>query len=81
MVFYGNGTIEEQLFRIWSEGLNLFTRSLSGLEIITAELDERISDAIFEDVHTGLENALSEIIDMTEETRDAVEEEQLYDSE
>lgn len=80
VVFYGNGTIEEQLFRIWNDGLNLFTRSLSGLEIITAELNERISDAIFEDVHTGLENALSEIIDMTEETRDAVEEEQLYDS-
>ena len=80
VVFYGNGTIEEQLFRIWNEGLNLFTRSLSGLEIITAELNERISDAIFEDVHTGLENALSEIIDMTEETRDTVEEEQLYDS-
>ncbi|MCI8981970.1 MAG: DEAD/DEAH box helicase family protein [Hungatella sp.] len=80
VVFYGNGTIEEQLFRIWNEGLNLFDRSLSGLEIITAELNERISDAIFEDVHNGLENALSEIIDMTEETRDAVEEEQLYDS-
>lgn len=80
VVFYGKGTIEEQLYRIWNEGLNLFTKSLSGLEIITAELNERISDAIFEDVHTGLENALSEIIDMTEETRDAVEEEQLYDS-
>lgn len=80
VVFYGNDTIEEQLFRIWNEGLNLFNRSLSGLEIITAELNERISDAIFEDVHTGLENAISEIIDMTEETRDVVEEEQLYDS-
>ena len=80
VVFYGNDTIEEQLFRIWNEGLNLFNRSLSGLEIITAELNERISDAIFEDVYIGLENALSEIIDMTEETRDAVEEEQLYDS-
>ena len=31
-------------------------------------------------MHTVFENALSEIIDMTEETRDAVEEEQLYDS-
>lgn len=80
VVFYGNDTIEEQLFRIWNEGLNLFNRSLCGLEIITSELNERISDAIFEDVYTGLENALSEIIDMTEETRDAVEEEQLYDS-
>lgn len=80
VVFYGNGTIEEQLFRIWNEGLNLFNRSLSGLEIITAELNKRISDVIIENVYTGLENALSEIIDMTEETRDAVEEEQLYDS-
>lgn len=80
VVFYGKDTIEEQLFRIWNEGLNLFRQSLSGLEIITAELNERISEAIFEDVHNGLENALSEIIDMTEDTRDAVEEEQLYDS-
>lgn len=79
-VFYGTGTIEEQLFHIWNEGLELFNRSLSGLEIITAELNERISDAIFEDVYNGLENALSEIIDMAEKTRDAVEEEQLYDS-
>lgn len=80
VVFFANGTIEEQLFHIWNEGLSLFTRSLSGLEIITAELNERISDALFDDVYNGLENALSEIIDMTEETRDAVEEEQLYDS-
>ena len=80
VVFFGNDTIEQQLFRIWKEGVKLFNRSLSGLEIITAELNERISDAIFEDVHTGLENALPEIIDMTEEVRDAVEEEQLYDS-
>lgn len=80
VVFLGKGTIEEQLFRIWNEGLNLFTRSLSGLEIITAELNEKISDAIFDDVYNGLENALPDIIDMTEDTRDAVEEEQLYDS-
>ena len=80
VVFYGIDTIEAQLFRIWNEGLNLFKKSLSGLEIITAELNERIADAIYEDVYTGLENALYEIIEMTENTRGAVEEEQLYDS-
>ena len=80
VVFYGKDTIEQQLFRIWNEGLELFNKSLSGLEIITAELNKRISDAIFEDIHTGLENALPEIINITEEVRDAVEEEQLYDS-
>ena len=80
VVLYGIDTIEAQLFRIWNEGLNLFTKSLSGLEIITVELNERISDAIYEDVYTGLENALPEIIELTENARDAVEEEQLYDS-
>lgn len=80
VVFYGIDTIEAQLFRIWNEGLNLFKKSLSGLEIITAELNDRISDAIYDDVYNGLENALPEIIEMTEDTRDAVEEEQLYDS-
>lgn len=80
VVFYGNDTIEGQLFRIWNEGLNLFAKSLSGLEIISSELNERISNAILEDVYTGLDNALPEIIDISEETRDAVEEEQLYDS-
>lgn len=80
VVLYSKDTIEAQLFRIWNEGLNLFKKSLSGLEIITAELNERIADAIYDDVYAGLENALPEIIDMTEDTRDAVEEEQLYDS-
>ncbi|MBD5555495.1 MAG: DEAD/DEAH box helicase family protein [Roseburia sp.] len=80
LVLVAENTIEEQLFRIWNEGLNLFERSLSGLEIITGELNERIEEALQDDVYTGLENAIDGIIDMTEDTRDAVEEEQLYDS-
>ena len=80
VVVYSEETIEEQLFRIWNEGLDIFKRSLSGLEIITGELNECIEDALFADVYNGLENAISDIIDITEDTRDAVEEEQLYDS-
>lgn len=80
LVLVAKDTIEEQLFKIWNEGLSLFERSLSGLEIITGELNERIEEALQDDVYTGLENAIDDIIDMTEDTRDAVEEEQLYDS-
>lgn len=80
IVLYAEDTIEEQLFKIWNEGLSLFERSLSGLEIITGELNGRIEEALKDDVYTGLENAIDDIIDMTEDTRDAVEEEQLYDS-
>lgn len=80
VVIYSEETIEKQLFTIWNKGLELFEKSLSGLEIITAELNERIKDALEEDVYNGLENALEDIIKMTEDTKDAVEEEQLYDS-
>lgn len=80
VVIYSKETIEKQLFTIWNKGLELFEKSLSGLEIITAELNERIKDALEEDVYNGLENALEDIIEMTEDTKDAVEEEQLYDS-
>lgn len=80
VVLYSNNSIEEQLFKLWNEGLDLFKRSLSGLEIITDELNNRIEEALEDDIYNGLENALEDIIDMTEDTRDAVEEEQLYDS-
>lgn len=80
LVVYSEDSIETQLYKIWNEGLNLFEESLSGLEIITGELNERIEEAIEEDVYNGLENSIKDIIEMTEDTRDAVEEEQLYDS-
>lgn len=80
VVFYGRDTIESQLFRIWNEGLDLFQQSISGLEIITAELNEKIADAIRDDVYNGLENAVPEIKELTDDVRDTVEDEQLYDS-
>ena len=80
VVFYSEESIESQLFTIWNKGLDLFQRSLSGLEIITGELNERITEALEDDIYNGLENALDDIVEMTEDTRDAVEEEQLYDS-
>ena len=80
VVLYSEESIESQLFEIWNRGLDLFRKSLSGLEIITGELNERIEEALLDDVYNGLENAIDDIVDMTEDTRDAVEEEQLYDS-
>ena len=80
VVLYGKDTIESQLFHIWNEGLNLFQKSISGLEIITAELNETIANAIRNDVYNGLENTLPEIQELTDKVRDTVEEEQLYDS-
>lgn len=80
IVFYCLGSIEEQLFHIWKKGLGIFGQSLSGLEIITGELNQSIADALEEDIYNGLGNSLTDIIDMMEKARETVEEEQLYDS-
>lgn len=79
VVPYARGTVEEQLFRIWRDGMSLFGQSLSGLEIITGELNKRISDALREDFYHGLENAFDEILETAESMRESVEDEQLFD--
>lgn len=76
---YTENTIEEQLFKIWRDGMQLFTHSLSGMEIITGELNKLLSDALLDDYYNGLSNALPEIIEVMEDMRDAVEDEQQFD--
>lgn len=76
---YAENTIEEQLLKVWRDGMQIFTHSLSGMEIITGELNSMIADALLEDCYNGLANALPDIIDVMEDMRDAVEDEQQFD--
>jgi ATP-dependent helicase HepA len=79
VVIYSENTVEEQLYKIWKDGMMLFTQSLSGLEIITGELNSLIIDALLDDFHNGLTNAFEDILSATEEMREAVLDEQLFD--
>ena len=79
VVFYADTSVEEQLFHIWKDGMKLFEKSLSGLEIITGELNELIVDALLNDYYTGLTNAFDDILDQAEEMRESVEDEQDFD--
>ena len=79
VVLYSRETVEEQLFNIWKNGMRLFEQSLSGLEIITGELNKLIVDALLDDYNTGLTNAFDEILDQAEEMRESVEDEQDFD--
>lgn len=60
--------------------MGIFTQSLSGLEIITGEISKRVNQALREDLVRGLDDAYDEIINLMQEMRDTVEEEQLYDA-
>ncbi len=79
VVIVSKGTVEEQLFSIWKDGMRLFEQSLSGLEIITGELNELIVEALQDDYYNGLTNALEDIMDQAEEMRESVEDEQDFD--
>ena len=79
VVLYADTSVEEQLFHIWKDGMKLFEQSLSGLEIITGELNELIIEALLDDYYTGLTNAFDDILDQAEEMRESVEDEQDFD--
>lgn len=79
VVLYADTSIEEQLFHIWKDGMKLFEQSLSGLEIITGELNELIVEALLDDYYTGLTNAFDDILEQAEEMRESVEDEQDFD--
>ena len=79
VVIYTENTIENQLLRIWKDGMKLFEHSLSGLEIITGELNKLITKALLDDFHNGLANAFDDILAATEEMRESVLDEQIFD--
>jgi len=79
VVFFTEETVEEQLFHIWRDGMKLFNQSLSGLEIITGELNNLIIEALSADYYNGLTNAFDDILDEADDMRESVEDEQLFD--
>lgn len=78
-VVFAENTIEEQLFHIWRDGMKLYEQSLSGLEIVTGELNSLIVKALLDDYRTGLINAFDDIVDQADEMRESVEDEQDFD--
>ncbi len=80
VVTFAKGTLEEELYNFWNKGLNIFTQSLSGLEIIMNEINESIIHAVTSDFRYGISNAINEIIESSQKMEKEVREEQHFDS-
>ena len=80
VVPFAENTIEEALFKFWSEGLKIFTESLSGMEIVMGEIDAQLSLALSGDFKSGLFDMLPEIICTAEKMREGVRKEQNFDA-
>lgn len=79
VVFCSEETIEEELFRLWDEGLHVFDESLSGIEIALYEIQYSITDALTTNLQNGLSRKLAEINDSLNKMREKVDEERYFD--
>lgn len=80
VVIHSNNTYEDQLFKFWNEGLNVFKQSLSGLEIIMNDINQKIIDSIRTDFEFGLYRLIPELIKEAAEMRETVQREQIFDT-
>ena len=80
IVIHTEDSFEEALFGFWSNGLKIFTQSLSGMEIIMKDINDEIIAAIEKDFKFGLFEKIPKIIDLADSMREAVRKEQNYDA-
>ena len=80
VVVYTEDSFEEALFNFWSQGLKIFTQSLSGMEIIMKDINSEIVDAVQKDFKYGLFERVPKIIELANSMRETVRKEQNYDA-
>ncbi|MFW5891572.1 MAG: helicase-related protein, partial [bacterium] len=80
VVFYAQETIEEYLLEIWDQGLNIFSESVSGIEIAIEDIYNSIIRELSNDIKYGLKKSLKEINNNAKEIRETIEEERYYDA-
>jgi hypothetical protein len=76
---FAKGTVEEDLFKIWQEAFQLFTQSMSGLEIVLEGIQDQLVMALVHSSRNGLAQLLSEMITKAGELRADVEEERYFE--
>lgn len=80
VVIHTTESYEDQLFHFWNQGLNVFGQSLSGLEIIMNDINQKIVESIQTDFEYGLYRLVPELIKEAEQMRETVQREQIFDT-
>ncbi|MEO9028095.1 MAG: SNF2-related protein [Ktedonobacteraceae bacterium] len=79
LVPFAQGWPEEALFRLWQDAFQLFTRSMSGLEIALEGVQDELYRAALQSVRHGWEDLLPGMVARAEQLREEVEEERYYE--
>ena len=78
-IVYSSDTVEHDLADIWNRGLNIFTKSQSGLEIIMNDIDNKIKSALANDFKYGLSSIVDDMIHEIKLIEKRVKEERHFD--
>lgn len=76
---YAKLSLEEDLFKFWNEGLGIFNKSQSGLEIIMNDIDKQLVNAVCNDFKYGLANIIDDVIKELEELNRVIKRERYFD--
>lgn len=79
IVPYAINTVEEHLFRLFHEGLQVFTQPLSGLEIIMGELRDMTQNALTRNPFYGLQEILPTVKEKARLVQKSLQRERIYD--
>lgn len=79
IVIAARGTPEDHLFQLWHQAFQLFTRSMSGLEMALESIQDELATALLHDLRQGLAELLEPMQAHVAELRELVEEEAFFD--
>lgn len=79
VIVYAQDSVEKDLADIWNKGLNIFSKSQSGLEIIMNDIDEQIRTAVMNDFKYGLSSIVDEMVGEIKKIEKQVKEERHFD--
>ncbi|MBN9653287.1 DEAD/DEAH box helicase family protein [Halobacillus sp. GSS1] len=79
VVPYAMDCLDEDLFKLWESGLNIFHESLSGLEIALGDIKENIQEALVQNLRYGMESIIEKMHESLQGMRKRVEQERYFD--
>lgn len=79
VTFQALDTIEDDLIKLWSDGVKIFRQAQSGIEIINEEIDRDILEALREDFSYGLKNVLPKLCKTIEGLEKTIQLERHFD--
>lgn len=79
VVSYAKLSLEEDLFKFWNDGIGIFRKSQSGLEIIMNDMDEKIISAVCDDFKYGLIGIIDDVEKEIADLKQVITRERYFD--